>query len=109
MISLQKRFLFVHILKTAGNWIQTALRDYSEDQLVALRKEQDASSFPGTVQIHLRPKTVGSNGVGAGSLLRVRSVQREHYSKYYEEKLRELCDRSLLPTSTALVTGLMKR
>jgi Sulfotransferase family len=41
MISLQKHFLFVHIPKTAGNSIQTALRDYSEDQLVALRKEQD--------------------------------------------------------------------
>jgi hypothetical protein len=41
MISLQKRFLFVHIPKTAGNSIQTALRDYSEDQLIALRKEQD--------------------------------------------------------------------
>jgi Sulfotransferase family len=41
MISLQKRFLFVHIPKTAGNSIQSALRDYSEDELVALRKEQD--------------------------------------------------------------------
>jgi hypothetical protein len=41
MISLQKRFLFVHIPKTAGNSIQTILRDYSEDQFVALRKEQD--------------------------------------------------------------------
>ena len=41
MISLQKRFLFVHIQKTVDNSIQTALRDYSEDQLVALRKEQD--------------------------------------------------------------------
>jgi len=41
MISLQKRFLFVHIPKTAGNSIQSALRNYSEDQLVALRKEQD--------------------------------------------------------------------
>jgi sulfotransferase famil protein len=41
MISLQKHFLFVHIPKTAGNSIQSALRDYSEDQLVALRKEQD--------------------------------------------------------------------
>jgi hypothetical protein len=41
MISLQKRFLFVHIPKTAGNSIQIALRDYSEDELVALRKEQD--------------------------------------------------------------------
>src|SRR5437667_11854971 len=41
MISFQKRFLFVHIPKTAGHSIQSALRDYSEDQLVALRKEQD--------------------------------------------------------------------
>jgi hypothetical protein len=41
MISVQKRFLFVHIPKTAGNSIQSALRDYSEDQLIALRKEQD--------------------------------------------------------------------
>jgi hypothetical protein len=41
MISLQKRFLFVHIPKTAGNSIQSVLRDYSEDQLVALRREQD--------------------------------------------------------------------
>ena len=41
MISLQKRFLFVHIPKTAGNSIQSVLRDYSEDELVALRGEQD--------------------------------------------------------------------
>jgi len=41
MISFQKRFLFVHVPKTAGNSIQSVLRDYSEDQLVALRREQD--------------------------------------------------------------------
>jgi hypothetical protein len=41
MISFQRRFLFVHIPKTAGNSIQSVLRDYSEDELVALRGEQD--------------------------------------------------------------------
>src|SRR5215469_1118841 len=41
MISLQKGFVFVHIPKTAGNSIQSVLRDYSEDELVALREEQD--------------------------------------------------------------------
>jgi hypothetical protein len=41
MISFRKRFLFVHIPKTAGNSIQSVLRDYSEDELGALRGEQD--------------------------------------------------------------------
>jgi len=41
MISFQKCFLFVHIPKTAGNSIQTILRHYSEDEIVALRADQD--------------------------------------------------------------------
>jgi len=34
MISFQKRFLFVHIPKTGGNYIQSVLARYSEDQIV---------------------------------------------------------------------------
>jgi sulfotransferase famil protein len=41
MISFQKRFLFVHIHKTAGNSIQSILRHYSEDEIVSTRTHQD--------------------------------------------------------------------
>lgn len=41
MISLKKRFLFVHVPKTGGNSIQNVLKDYSEDDVVALTPHQD--------------------------------------------------------------------
>jgi hypothetical protein len=41
MISLSKRFLFVHVPKTGGNSIQGVLKQYSEDRIVADAPHQD--------------------------------------------------------------------
>ena len=77
MISFRKRFLFVHVPKTAGNSIQTVLRDYSEDQLVALRKEQD-----GIERFGLRnPKYK----------IRKHSTLKEYRDVLGDEQFRSLC------------------
>src|ERR1043166_8681682 len=41
MISFEKKFLFVHIPRAAGNSIQTVLGKYADDEIVSLRGEQD--------------------------------------------------------------------
>jgi hypothetical protein len=41
VLSLKKKFLFIHIPKTAGNAIQGHLRDYSEDEITAPGPLQD--------------------------------------------------------------------
>jgi hypothetical protein len=41
MISLQHKFLYIHIPKTAGNAVQNILRDFSEDKVVCLTPYQD--------------------------------------------------------------------
>lgn len=45
MISKSKRFLFVHIPKTAGNSIQNILSEYSEDQIVASGGQDGVERF----------------------------------------------------------------
>lgn len=41
MISLEKKFLFVHMPKTGGNSIQNVLRKYSEDAVTSFHPRQD--------------------------------------------------------------------
>jgi hypothetical protein len=41
VISIQKKFLFIHVPRTAGNSIQHILKDYSEDRIVTTIKRQD--------------------------------------------------------------------
>lgn len=41
MISIQHKFLFVHIPKTGGNSVQNILRDFSEDKIVLVAPHQD--------------------------------------------------------------------
>lgn len=41
MLSTSHQFLFIHIPKTAGNTIQDALREYSDDKIISLAKHQD--------------------------------------------------------------------
>ena len=41
MISIQKKFLFIHVPKTGGNSIQNLLYPFSEDQIITPKPHQD--------------------------------------------------------------------
>jgi hypothetical protein len=44
MISIQKKFLFIHVPKTAGNSVQRFLVDFSEDEILANERYHDGSN-----------------------------------------------------------------
>lgn len=50
MISRSRRFIFVHIPKTAGNSIQLAIEPYCEDTLAFNKKQQQYNDTQGSVQ-----------------------------------------------------------
>src|SRR5207237_10118356 len=76
MISFQKRFRYVHIPRTAGNSIQSVLRDYSEDEIVALRSGQDGIERFGLRNPHYK--------------LRKHSTLAEYRAALGEEQFRNL-------------------
>jgi len=41
MLSSEKKFLFIHVPKTAGNSIQDALRSYSDDEIISVAPYHD--------------------------------------------------------------------
>ncbi|MCP3932321.1 MAG: sulfotransferase family protein [Bacteroidetes bacterium] len=41
MLSINRKFLFIHVPKTAGNSIQNILQHYSEDEIVAIADHHD--------------------------------------------------------------------
>ena len=45
MLSIQKKFLFIHVPKTGGNSIQSILQEYSEDRLIAFDYQDGSNRF----------------------------------------------------------------
>src|SRR5437868_2233178 len=105
MISLQKRFLFVHIPKTAGNSIQTVLRDkfqkiISEARSVAdyLRLDQGKEDPFADVDYVMRFENLADDfravcddlDIPVQPLPQYNRSTRQHYSEYYDDELREL-------------------
>lgn len=41
MISIENKFLFIHVPKTGGNSVQNVIKDVSEDDIVILQSHQD--------------------------------------------------------------------
>lgn len=56
VISIQKKFIFIHVPKTGGNSLQKALKMYSEDILTTNDKNQDGIERFGIINIKYKTK-----------------------------------------------------
>jgi len=56
VISIQKKFIFIHVPKTGGNSLQKVLKVYSEDVLTTNGKYQDGIERFGVTNVKYKTK-----------------------------------------------------